>query len=220
MPEIIPGSIPDSIPRPGDIINTRPELGPIRFSLLHPKSIPGWAIQRHQRKRGFADPLDTHTMVYLGPERIFSVTWPRTRWEKWVDVRERLWACFRPEFPLDATDLLSLEEAAAQMIGTHYDIGQLLDIALNRILGYSWDRYRVFFDGGLGQRVCSVGARTLYEHARKRKEALGQAPPFDVLFSVDGIKLSVERTTPADFANTPGRFRKVGEWGRWPYPTG
>jgi hypothetical protein len=194
-------------PQPGDVINTRPPERSTWWKILHPKeSIPAWGIQRYQRAEGFGEWRDTHSMLFLDETHILSVTYPHTIWDTWEAVQQRLWTVYRPNFELDAQDLAAMRVAADAMIGRHYDVGQLLDIALNKILGYDVSVYRRFFDAGAKLMVCSVGVRTCFDYARKAKEGEGLPPPFEVLFEKDGKKLNVERTCPANYANTPGMF--------------
>jgi len=196
----------------GDVINTAPPAHGSWWKLVHPlQSIPAWAIRRYQRTMGYRNWQDTHTMLYLGDERILSVTWPKAKWEKLDKVAERCWFLYRPTFALDSHDRENLHAAAEELIGWHYDIGQLLDIALNKILKYGVGRWVTFFDSGARQKVCSVGVRACFEHARKVKEAAQLHPPFDILFTINEQKLHVEKTCPADFANSP-KFNLIGAW--------
>lgn len=198
-------------PNPGDVILTRPEPHSLGWKILHPfESIPAWGIQRYQRADGFQVWQDTHAMLFLGPDRILSVTYPETKWERWAEVSKREWSVYRPAFALDGADVDVMWSAAQRMIGSHYDVGQLLDIALNKILGYNVSTWHRLFDQGARRNVCSVGVRTCFERARQVKEAAGIEPPFRVLFEKDGQKLHVERTCPANFANTPGRYTQCG----------
>jgi hypothetical protein len=194
----------------GDVINTRPPKRSIWWQATHPfESVPQGCIQAHQRHVGYADWRDTHSMLYFGPARILSVTYPHTKWETWDRVQQRDFRVWRPTFPLDSQDVLVMYEAAHKLIGTSYDVGQLLDIALNEILGYGVGFYHRIFDFGGNLMVCSVGVRACFDAARKAKESAGQPPPFDVLFTQGGQKLNVERTPPAAYANTPARFAQA-----------
>jgi hypothetical protein len=197
-------------PRPGDVINTQP--GRLHW-LQHPlEAAAARGIQTYQKSLGLTGWPDTHTMLYFGPLTILSVTTPEAKWERWSDVRRRRWFAYRPAFAMTDQHLLWLFAAARAMIGTDYDEGQLLDIALNMILGYDVDVYRPVFDAGPHLRVCSVGVRTCFDHARKMSERAGTAPPFDgnLFMAPNGKKWHVETTPPALFSSRPIRFVLAG----------
>lgn len=190
-------------PMPGDVINTESHPKWWQFWLKALK----WGIQRHQKKLGLKNWKHTHTMMYFDETHIFSCTYPRTKWETWETVRERDFQVYR--FVLRGwldKDLPLLRGAADAMIGTHYDIRQLIDIGINRLLGYPRGRWLRIFDGGILQRVCSVAVRVIFEHFRKRATFwdvhTGQpSSPYPRLFTRGEEKLHVERTTPAHFAS-------------------
>lgn len=170
-------------------------------------------------------------MVYFGPDRvlvsvaslvtgqIFSCTFPHTKWETWEEVSKRDWDCYRPIFMLlTQADLDLMKIAAEKMLGTHYDVGQLLDIALNKILGYGVGSWHTFFDFGAKMKVCSVAARTIFEALRHwtRTELPSTSVKkiYDELFPKLFGGVNVERTAPAHFANSPQEFQLVASCGR------
>lgn len=151
--------------KPGDIININgydPWYKPWSF-------IPHSAIRFHQKKLfgSKCNYRDTHTTVYFEPERIFSVTSPRTVWETIDHNSAQRFSVYRyTKRPLYDPDIALMFSTAIKMIGIKYDYGQLLDIALNYILGYKHIRKAKIFDLGRRRMVCSVGARTLFEKIR------------------------------------------------------
>lgn len=190
-------------PIPGDVINTEshPKWYELHLRLLR------WGIQRHQKKLGLSNPRHTHTMLFLDDDHIFSCTWPKTKWETWEDVQKRDFDVYR--FVLrewKPKDLPHLQYAAQIMIGTHYDVWQLVDIGILRLLGYSREKWTRIFDGGVLQRVCSVAVRAVFESFRRGQTFWDvhegeQNEPYPRLFTRKGEKLHVERTTPAHFAS-------------------
>lgn len=211
---------------PSDIINLDgydPWYKPWAF-------IPHGAIRLHQKKLfgKTSNYRDTHTVLYFEPEKIFSVTTPRTRWETIEHNAKGRFTIYRYQpYQFDDTDIAVMLEAANKMIGTKYDYGQLLDIALNHILGYEHIRKAKIFDLGKRRLVCSVGARALYEQVRYRARWSLGYDKIDRLFNelnpdywpkheVEKFQRSdVELTSPAHFANShyfKGEFKPVLSW--------
>jgi hypothetical protein len=111
-------------------------------------------------------------------------------------------------------------QAADEMMGTYYDIGQLLDIGLRGLLNFNQSRSLRVFDFGTNLKVCSVGLRICFEYLYQKKilPRLQNPPKGKWLFrelkpgkwpqamyeDYDGT--DVEATTPAHFANS-GFFR-------------
>lgn len=195
--------------RPGDVINT----GPNRAVKWY-QNILSWGIQTHQKKMGYPVWHDTHTVLYFDYSHIFSVTYPKTEWETVMQLVDRapmekkIITVWRPRFELPDIYMRWVCESATHMIGTRYDVGQLLDIALNQLLRYDVASWKTVFDYGAWLKVCSVGVRACFDAGRKAYEVNGWKPPFDVLFTYQGSKLHVERTPPAAFANS-NLFEKV-----------
>jgi hypothetical protein len=199
------------VPIPGDVINTE----------SHPKfyEVHLWILKKgirwHQRSLGFANWRHTHTMLYLNDRAIFSCTWPHCKWETWEKVSKSDYDIYRPRFLSHTeTEEARMWAAASEMIGTHYDGGQLLDIALNSLLGYGVGKWQRFCDWGAKLKVCSVAVRAIFEALRQRGKLYACAggkrieisEPFPKLFG----GLHVERTTPAHFANSPEEFTVIG----------
>ena len=61
-----------------------------------------------------------------------------------------------------------MKESAEKTIGTKYDYGQLINIALSNVFGEDFEYKIKLFDMGSEKRVCSVGIRANFEHARKK----------------------------------------------------
>jgi len=104
--------------------------------------------------------------------------------------------------------------AAREIVGTDYDLGQLLDIAINDILGYEHQRRLTIFDFGRKKKVCSVGVRVVFEYLHQVKIETEDSPPGKWLFDKLNPKkwsekdiqkfrgTDVEATAPAHFANS------------------
>jgi hypothetical protein len=109
-----------------------------------------------------------------------------------------------------------MRDAAFEMVGKEYDMGQLLDIALRQILNYGQDRPLSVFDFGKKKKVCSVGVRVCFEklYQDKIKPTLHGRPDTKWLFprlnpekwpqdKVERYRgTNVEATAPAHFANS------------------
>jgi hypothetical protein len=219
--------------RPGDVINfdSHAPWYKIHFKIGY------WGIRRHQ-KRIFGRLgrwRDTHTMLYMDDDHVFSVEPPKCRWwhlADFYDERITLWRYTKRE--ITPADIQIMLPAALDIIGTDYDIGQLLDIMICEGLGYpNYLKYKIF-DAGKGRKVCSTGVRTVYEHLRKtlnnqtpdtmarlfskfKDPAWAQRPNVpDMNTQKRGV--DVEATAPGHFANShffDDEFKLVAEfdWG-------
>lgn len=108
----------------------------------------------------------------------------------------------------------TLRYAAEEMKGEDYDIGQLLDIAINGLLGYDHQRRLTIFDFGRKKKVCSVGVRVAFEYLYKERIKTADSRPGKWLFyelnpekwppeAIRNYKgTDVEATSPAHFANS------------------
>jgi hypothetical protein len=107
-------------------------------------------------------------MLYLDDDHVFSVEPPICKYWRLADLHDQritLWHYTKRE--ISESDVQIMLPAADQIIDTKYDIGQLLDMMINRILHYdSFLKYKVF-DAGKSRKVCSTGVRVVYEHLRK-----------------------------------------------------
>jgi hypothetical protein len=201
--------------KPGDVINQILTAKWYEFWL----KIGFWAIQTYQKNLFGSNSnwYDNHTILFFDEENTFSVELPKATF---IPLREyclsnmSIYRCKLTEITSEYVD--SMMVAAKKMEGTSYDLGQLLDIALRLILGYSQHRKVSVFDFGKKRKVCSVGARACYEHLYidKIKPTLENPPRGKWLFHsanpdkwpkkfIDSYKgTDVEATAPAHFANT------------------
>ncbi|MCP4583266.1 MAG: hypothetical protein GY839_16785 [candidate division Zixibacteria bacterium] len=201
--------------KPGDIVNQDLKTKWYEFWL----KIGFWGIKTYQKdlfgKK--SNWQDSHTMMFFNERNTFSVELPKAKFkpiQEYCLSDMSIYRCKLMEMTPEYID--SMMDTAKRMLGSDYDIGQLLDIALRQILGYSQHRKVRFFDFGKKKKVCSVGARVCYEHLymKKIKPSLDNPPRGKWLFhSVYADKWSekfannykgtdVEATAPAHFANT------------------
>ncbi len=103
---------------------------------------------------------------------------------------------------LDENDIKILLKATVPLLGTKYDYGQLLNIATNQMLGYSFDEKTKVFDMGGKRKVCSVGVAAVFQIWRKELEKQGIKIPR--LFS----KLNRNNWDPKFLK----KFDEVGRW--------
>jgi len=199
-----------SILRPGDIIN---QVG-------HPKWYEFWLsitygfIKWHQRRLfgKHSNYRDTHTMIYFDPIQTFSVEMPKAILKPLSDYYKSDFTIYRIKNPAITSEMTwYMKEHAKKMVDRDYDVGQLLDIAVNGILGYANRRKAKIFDMGDKNKVCSVGVRVLLERLnQKHKFQTNGKWLFHSLnpnrWSTKKIAnyrgVDVEMTTPAHFANT------------------
>ena len=189
--------------RYGDVINRTP--GNIAWYDLYDR-VPAWAIVSHQ-KDVYGKPFcwASHSWWYLGPGPeggglVFEATQPRakntvfylreldkskwyivTRYKDWkiesAEEREIIW------------------NGIKELDGEPYDYGQLLSIAINRLLRWPVDSY-IPLGWGKKKMVCSVLCRALWMlwyESYARPNSLPVRRP--------GGPLHVERTSPALFEN-------------------
>jgi len=155
-------------------------------------------------------------MLYLDPDHTLSVEPLRAKWLKPADYcqdRISIWRFTKYPMPFSANETKVMRDYADEyLIGTLYDVGQLLDILMNTssITGSSTSE-RI-------SRFARWGVRTLFEQLRKVLNQNGQ-PSFDKLFrKLDPMApwpggvfpqrripnqygVDVEATAPAHFAN-------------------
>jgi hypothetical protein len=199
--------------QPGDVIN---QVGGQRWWEFW-LAVAQRAIQHYQRQL-FGEKSswqDTHTMLYLDEENTFSVEAPRARKKPLRDYCFSEFSIYRLTLiPLSVDHIDTLREAAAKIVGTKYDYGQLLDIAVNQILGFEHQRRLSVFDLGKRRKVCSVGVRTAFEYLYKNMIRTEDSPPGKWLFREMNPKkwpreavrryrgTDVEATSPAHFSNS------------------
>jgi len=207
--------------QPGDVINLSERAPWWQFWWRVP-----YAMIRRNQERIFGRQSiwhDTHCMLYLDPDHTLSVQVPRAKWRKPADYcRDRIsiWRFTKYPMPFTADEIQVMRDYAdVHLIGTLYDVGQLLDILINTILGYPNVLHYRIFDFGKNLKVCSVGVRVLLERLRQVLDQNGQ-PSFDKLFRKlnplapwpggvfpqskipDQYGVDVEATAPGHFANS------------------
>lgn len=199
--------------KPGDIINQTGHQKLWQFWL----TITYWAIRHHQKKLFGKNSnwRDTHTMLYLDPLNTFSVEMPKATMKPLQEYCLSDFSIYRLQLIKLTSDHISvLKEVALTMVGEDYDIGQLLDIGINAILGYKNQRRLTLFDFGKKKKVCSVGVRVLFEKLYQDKlkseekrqekwlfyELNPDKWPAKLVRTYRGT--DVEATSPAHFANS------------------
>lgn len=199
--------------KPGDVVNQVGDFHWWQFWL----AIGSFTIQRHQKALFGKDSnwKDDHTMMFFEEDNTFSVELPRATMKPLQEYCLSNISIYRFRLKeLNADDIETMRVAAKRMIGSDYDIGQLLDIAINGILGYDNQRRLKIFDFGRKKKVCSVGIRVVYEYLYQTKIRTEDSESgkwlFDKLnpekWSKKDIKkfrgTDVEATSPAHFANS------------------
>lgn len=195
--------------KPGDVIN----------QVAHPKWWQFWlyityaAIRWHQKRLlgKHSNYRDTHTMMYLGNDKTFSVELPKAVIKPVEEYCISDMSIYRINYKLSPDMIHDLRVHASVMEGENYDVGQLLDIAINGILGYNHLRKVKAFDFGSKNKVCSVGVRALFERLNQEyKIAHGKKWLFyslnPIVWHESDISeykgTDVEATTPSHFANS------------------
>jgi len=215
--------------KPGDVINTYGNPSWYEF-WLH---IAYYGIKSYQKKifekckfRSLANYHHVHTMLYFGPDHTFSVELPCATYKYIENYANDNFTIYRLDRPLTEEHIDLMFRITQTMYGVNYDIGQLLDIAINKILGYDGIRLKVF-DAGKKNKVCSVGVRTVFEKLNQKFKLSNKKGKFlfhDLAFNkwepecystFKGV--DVEATTPAHFANTNffnGEFKFVSSFNK------
>lgn len=196
--------------KPGDVINQR---GRPKFYEIH-LWIAYFGIWWHQRRLfgRKSNWKDTHSMLFFNDQNTFSVELPEATMKPLKKYYKSEMSIYRfKKFELTPVDISLMKKTADEMVGENYDIGQLLDIAINSILGYAQIRKLKIFDFGRKKKVCSVGVRVLLEKLNKIKNPDSK---IKLLFAIlNGKKWNkkyikkfkgtdVEMTSPAHFANS------------------
>ena len=197
--------------QPGDVVNQEGDFRWWEFWL----AFGSWAIQCHQKKLfgKKANWRDNHTMLFFDEDNTFSVELPRATLKPIEEYCLSNLSIYRfTLMDMEANHVTILRQSARRMIGTDYDIGQLLDIAINGILGYEHQRKLSIFDFGRKKKVCSVGVRVAYEalhqavfpeEAKEHKWLFDRMKPDKwpekKIRKFEGT--DVEATAPAHFAN-------------------
>lgn len=199
--------------QPGDVINQAGDFKWYEFWL----SIGSSAIQSHQKKLFGKESnwKDDHTMLFFDQETTFSVELPIATTKPLKKYCLSNLSIYRLRLaPLTADHIDTMRKAAKEMLGTEYDIGQLLDIAINQILGYEHQRRLSIFDFGRKKKVCSVGVRVVFEYLYQQSISTSDTYSGKWLFNqlnpekwpkkkVEQFNgTDVEATSPAHFANS------------------
>ncbi len=199
--------------KPGDVINQTADLKWYQFW----RAIVSKAIQCHQ-KRLFgknSNWKDNHTMMFFDEDNTFSVELPIATMKPLQGYCLSNLSIYRLRLvSLTSDHIDTMKKAAKDMVGTGYDIGQLLDIAVNQILGYENQRRLTIFDFGRKKKVCSVGVRVVFEYLYQKRVRPADFQSgkwlFDKLNPSKWLKkkvdqfngTDVEATSPAHFANS------------------
>lgn len=199
--------------KPGDVINQVGERKWWEFWL----AVTHAAIQWHQKKLFGKNSnwKDTHTMLYFDEKNTFSVEMPKAIMKPLHTYCLSNLSIYRLRLTELTPDFIkTLKAAVKKMKGEDYDIGQLLDIAINDLLGYDHQRRLTIFDFGKKKKVCSVGVRTAFEYLYKKRIKTPDFRPGKWLFyelnpekwppeAIQKYKgTDVEATSPAHFANS------------------
>ena len=198
--------------KPGDVVN---QEGRAKWWEIWLK-IAYWGIRRHQKKLfgKHANWRDTHTMLYLDKNNTFSVELPKATKKTLREYCLSNLSIYRLTKVAINDYKVDLDMITDGMVGVEYDIGQLLDIALNGILGFGNLRLLKIFDFGRKKKVCSVGVRVAYEKLYLDKiKKPGDREGKWLFYSLNPDKWTeeeiqnyrgtdIEATTPAHFANS------------------
>jgi len=199
--------------KPGDVI-TQPGKSPWwQFW----RTAVYWSIRFYQVKLfgRHANTRDVHAMIFLDEDNTFSVELPRATMKPLQEYCLTEFSVYRFQLKaLNADDLDTMKKTARNLVGQNYDLGQVLDIAINFLLGYEHQRRLKFFDLGARKKVCSVGVRVLFEKLNQEKlknpNAADQKWLFETLntekWSLTLVQnyhgTDVEATAPAHFTNS------------------
>lgn len=220
--------------RPGDVVN---QANTVQWWEVF-ISFGIWGIRKYQRHLFGKDAKtgDDHTMLFFDREKTLSVEPPKALTkplEKYCFTDISIYRL--KKYTLTPEDITVMREAAEGFIGTDYDIGQLVDILLNGLLGFEHTMKIKLFDFGKKKKVCSVGVRAVFEYLYQKRIKNGADTEETWLFNE--IKpdkwpehivkhyhgTDVEATTPAHFANSDyfgNEFRLVARFqnGKRVYP--
>jgi len=198
---------------PGDVVNQVGERKWWQFWI----AIVYAAIRRHQKKLfgRKSNWRDTHTMMYLDEDNTFSVELPQATTKPLRGYSLSRFSIYRLRLTELTPEFIEiLKSSATEMEGEDYDIGQILDIAINGILGYEPDQPLRIFDLGRKKKVCSVGVRAAFEHLYMSRIKTTDSRPGKWLFyemnpekwlenaAQEYEGTHVEITSPAHFANS------------------
>ena len=215
-----------SLLKPGDVINKHAD----KLKWSDPlNSFIQWGIQRYQKSLfgKVSDYKFTHTVLYFSPEQILSTTAPQVEWETLEHRCHTPFTVYRfKKHEYNEEHIKIMYDAASEMIGLKYDIGDILDLVINSILGYKYTRKYRWFEFSKKQMVCATSVRAIQEKLRKildDKKDYTFSRLFNKLnsnkWSAKDLKkferTDVEMTTPAHYSNSDwfeGEFEKICNW--------
>jgi len=198
--------------KPGDVISLDESS-----TLRHPFKFMGLKGIRTYQKELFGEDSDwrpTHTVMYFADDRVFSMTYPVARWESLeYQTRQKFKVLRYTKRRYTDKNIKMMFETASGLIGSKYDIGDLLDIMINKMLGYAHQKKISVFEFSKNFKVCSTAVRAIQEKLRKDLEEQGDFT-FERLFDklnpekwdpseIKGFsRTDVEMTTPAHYTNS------------------
>ncbi len=219
--------------RPGDVVNQKNTFPRWQIWMI----LPVRAIRRYQKKLfgKCSRYQDDHTMLFFDHHKTLSVEPPRALFKPLESYCRTEISIYRLRHHVfTKTDIEIMLEAARQLEGTEYDVGQLVDIALNSLLHYDHQIKVKVFDFGEEKKVCSVGVRSVYENLYQKRIKRKNDPSTWLFNKVNPKKWSaeqvkryhgtdIEATAPAHFANSGyfgNEFRLVARFrsGEMIYP--
>lgn len=218
--------------RPGDIINVKGMnyegmgfLKKIVFKIVI-------AIILWDQKRIFG-PLsnyyDHHTMVYFDDDHVFSVEPPKPLFRtlaSCLNKYETLTVYRYNRREINSWDHKEMMDAARTIVGWNksYDYGQLMDDLVSMIAGYPAGKFSLF-DFGRKNYVCSAGAAAVMNKWRHRLRDVQHVEIPRIFSKLNFPRWTsaflktwkghwpIERTTPANFANTDMFDREFSSMG-------
>lgn len=196
----------------GDILNyTAPETDWNEWYM----KLAYYTIEQYQKAvlGKFSNYFDIHSMTYFDKKHIFSVEPPVTKWVTLEEIEDKNYSVYRYTYKkLTKADTTIMRDAAEKMIGVPYDVGQLIDIGFQEVLGYPpyIDKLNIF-DFSKKMRMCSAGVGIIY---RAFTKYAGLPKLFSMLnpnywkfnyidkFYKHGGYWRIEQYPPAIFANS------------------
>lgn len=223
---------PPQLIRPGDVFVLTPHHTWRDYLPKHlPKTLLHKAIQFYQSQLfpNGVNLASAHVAVYIGNSDFFEVTNPKARIGKidelYALVNAGKWSMRvlrynRSNFALD--DEGTLREIIAPMVGHNYGYEDLLPFALEVVIGYLPNTYKLVTNL-LGAKwkqylfkiaqitpqtfVCSSGVAAVYVAMHKHNPDFFKRP----FMLPDGSNVFIEQTTPAHFDNWMSDFRLLFE---------
>ncbi len=224
------------VAKPGDVINQR-NFEHHWWEIWLPLVVT--AIRWYQRDLfgKQSNWKDTHTMLFFDQDHTFSVELPKATFKPLSHYCLSDLSIYRLKLiELNQEHITEMREVAEDLKGEDYDIGQLLDIAINSIMGYKFRMKYKWFDFGKKKKVCSVGVRVPFEKLYQNKIRTKSPEQQKWLFYQlnpdkwpqkkvqEYTGTDIEMTTPAHFANSDYflyEFELVAKFkdGRQTYPS-